>query len=188
MVHDYADFLLGVGLGAGASFGNQTTGNLVISAPVASKETYRALYVGDTFHATSKLTLNIGLRYELAGPFSERFDRVTYFDPNATNASITGCSGVSGSSCPGDLFYVGSGVNGSRSGIPLNKNEWSPRLGLAYALNPKTVIRAGYGIFYAPNNVAFSLNPYGDSVNSATSTFFASNDAGVTHRASTLHQ
>lgn len=182
---DYADFLLGVGLGAGAAFGNQTTGNLIISAPVASKETYRALYIGDTFHATSKLTVNLGLRYELAGPFSERFDRITYFDPNATNASVTGCSGVQGSSCPGDLYYVGSGVNGSRSGIPLNKNEWSPRLGVAYALNPKTVIRAGYGIFYAPNNVAFSLNPYGDSVNSATSTFFASNDAGQTP-ASTL--
>jgi Carboxypeptidase regulatory-like domain/TonB dependent receptor len=184
--NDYADFLLGFGLGAGAAFGNQTTGSLVVSAPVASKETYRALYVGDTFHATSKLTVNVGLRYELAGPFSERFDRITYFDPNATNAAVTGCSGVTGSSCPGDVYYVGSGVNGSRSGIPLNKNEWSPRLGVAYALNPKTVLRAGYGIFYAPNNVAFSLNPYGDITNSATSTFFASNDTGISP-ASTLN-
>ena len=182
---DYADFLLGYGLGAGASFGNQTTGNLIISAPVATKETYRALYVGDTWHVTNKLTLNLGLRYELAGPFSERFDRVTYFNPTATNAAVTGCGGTLGSACTGDLYYVGTGVNGGRSGLKLPNNEWSPRLGIAYALNQKTVIRAGYGIFFSPNNVAFSLNPYGDVLNSATSTFFASNDAGFSP-ASTL--
>jgi hypothetical protein len=177
--NDYADFLLGYGLGAGAAFGNQTTGSLVISAPVASKETYRALYIGDTWHVTSKLTANLGLRYELAGPFSERYNRITYFDPGATNASITGCGGAAGSACPGDLFYVGSGVDDTRSGQPLPKKEFSPRLGLAYALDRKTVIRAGYGVFFSPNNVAFSLNPYGDPVNSATSTFFASNTQGL---------
>jgi Carboxypeptidase regulatory-like domain/TonB dependent receptor len=184
--NDYADFLLGYGLGAGAAFGNQTTGSLVVSAPVASKETYRAFYAGDTWRVTDKLTLNLGLRYELAGPFSERFDRITYFNPEATNASVTGCSGVAGSDCTGDLFYVGTGKASGRNGIPLNKTEFSPRLGLAYALNQKTVIRAGYGIFYSPNNVAFSLNPYGDPTNSATSTFFASNTAGL-YPASTLN-
>jgi hypothetical protein len=177
--NDYADFLLGYGLGAGAAFGNQTTGSLVISAPVASKETYRGFYFGDTWHVTSKLTANLGLRYELAGPFTERYNRITYFDPGATNASVTGCTGAAGSTCPGDLFYVGSGVDDTRSGLKLPKKEFSPRLGLAYALDHKTVIRAGYGVFFSPNNVAFSLNPYGDPVNSATSTFFASNTQGL---------
>jgi hypothetical protein len=183
---DYADFLLGYGLGAGAAFGNQTTGNLIISAPVASKETYRALFVGDTWRFNSKLTINAGLRYELAGPFSERFDRITYFDPNAVSASTTGCSGVAGSPCAGDLFYVNTGVNDTRNGQKLPKKEFSPRLGIAYAWNPKTVIRAGYGIFFAPNNVAFSLNPYGDPLNSATSTFFAG-AAGGAYPTSTLN-
>ena len=184
--NDYADFLLGYGLGAGAAFGNQTTGSLVVSAPVASKENYRALFVGDTWHVNNKLTLNLGLRYELAGPFSERFNRITYFNPTASNAAVTGCSGTAGSACSGDLFYAGDGVNHTRSGVPLPKNEWSPRLGLAYAFNQKTVVRAGYGIFYSPNDVAFSLNPYGDPTNSATSTFFASNTNGL-FPASTLN-
>jgi len=184
--NDYADFLLGYGLGAGAAFGNQTTGSLVISAPVAGKQTYRGFYFGDTWKLTHKLSLNLGLRYELAGPWSERFNRLTYFNPTATSAAVTGCSGTAGSSCPGDLFLVGNGADTSRNALPLNKNQWSPRLGVAYALNPKTVIRAGYGIFFIPNFVSFATNPYTDSTVSATSTFFASNNSGFSP-ASTLN-
>jgi hypothetical protein len=176
--NDYADFLLGFGLGAGAAFGNQSTGSLVISAPVAGKQTYRALYGGDTWHVTNKVTINLGLRYELAGPWSERFDRMTYFDPAATTAAVTGCLGTAGSSCPGDLFLVKTGRNSSRNNLPLPKREWSPRLGVAYALNSKTVLRAGFGEFYIPNFVSFGTNPYIDPTVSATSTFFASNTQG----------
>ncbi|MGB7846942.1 MAG: TonB-dependent receptor [Candidatus Acidiferrum sp.] len=176
--NDYADFLLGFGLGAGAAFGNQSTGSLVISAPIAGKQVYRALYAGDTWKLSNKLTLNLGLRYELAGPWSERFDRLTYFDQKATNGTVTGCSGTPGSSCPGDLFLVKTGVNKGRNNLPLPEDEWSPRLGAAYAFNSKTVVRAGYGIFYIPNFVSFGTNPYIDPTVSATSTFFASNNAG----------
>jgi Carboxypeptidase regulatory-like domain/TonB dependent receptor len=184
--NDYADFLLGYGLGAGAAFGNQTTGSLVVSQPVASKETYRALFFGDNWRVKNKLTVNLGLRYELAGPYTERHDRLTYFNPNFTNTSVTGCSGISGSPCQGDLYYVGTGVNLGRSALPLPHHEFSPRLGVAYALNVKTVIRAGYGVFFNPNYVSFATNPYGDVVNSATSTFFASNTQGL-YPASTLN-
>jgi hypothetical protein len=81
---------------------------------------------------------------------------------------------------------VQTGVNLSRYALPAQYNEFSPRLGVAYAFNPKTVIRAGYGMFYSPNYVSFATNPYGDVVNSATSTFFASNTAGL-YPASTLN-
>jgi hypothetical protein len=176
---DFADFLLGYGLGAGAAFGNQTTGSLVISGPISGKQTYRALFFGDTWHATSKLTLNLGVRYELQGPWSERFDRMTYFNPRATNASVTGCSGVAGSPCPGDLFLVKTGVNSSRNNLPLSKKEILPRLGFAYAVTPKTVVRGGFGIFFIPNYVSFGANPYVDPVSSATSPFYASNDGAL---------
>jgi hypothetical protein len=184
---DFADFLLGYGLGAGAAFGNQTTGSLVISGPVSGKQTYRAIYFGDNWHATSKLTLNLGLRYELQGPWSERFDRMTYFNPGVTNSSVTGCNGTAGSACPGDLFLVKTGVNDTRNNLPLSKKEFSPRLGFAYGMNQKTVIRGGYGIFFIPNYVSFGTNPYIDPVSSATSPFFASNDKGLTP-AATLNQ
>ena len=181
---DFADFLLGYGLGQGAAFGNQTTGSLVISGPVSGKQTYRAFFFGDTWHVTPKLTLNLGVRYELQGPWSERFDKMTYFNPTATNASVTGCSGVAGSPCPGDLFLVKTGVNHSRNNLPLSYKEVLPRLGFAYAFDSKTVIRGGYGIFFIPNYVAFNANPYVDPVSSATSPFYASNNGGLTPSAS----
>jgi hypothetical protein len=181
---DFADFLLGYGNGQGAAFGNQTSGSLVISGPISGKQTYRAFYFGDTWHATPKLTLNIGARYELQGPWSERYDKMTYFNPAATNASVTGCDGTAGSSCPGDLFLVKTGVNSSRNNLPLSKKEFLPRLGFAYSVDSKTVIRGGYGIFFIPNYVSFNANPYVDPVSSATSNFFSSNDHGVTPAAS----
>src|SRR3984893_339563 len=177
---DFADFMLGYGNGQGAAFGNQTSGSLVISGPISGKQTYRAFYFGDTWHATPKLTLNIGARYELQGPWSERYDKMTYFNPAATNSSVTGCNGTAGSSCPGDLFLVGTGVNTSRNNLPLSKKEFMPRLGFAFAATPKTVIRGGFVIFFIPNYVSFGTNPYVDPVSSATSPFFASNDGGLT--------
>ncbi len=177
---DFADFLLGYGNGQGAAFGNQTSGSLVISGPISGKQTYRAFYFGDTWHATSKLTLNLGVRYELQGPWSERYDKMTYFNPKATNSSVTGCGGTAGSACLGDLFLVKTGVNSSRNNLPLSKKEVLPRFGFAYAVDSKTVIRGGFGIFFIPNYVSFGTNPYVDPVSSATSNFFSSNDHGVT--------
>jgi len=178
--NDYADFLLGYGLGIGAAFGNQTTGQVGISQPTAGKQTYRGFYFGDTWKVSHKLTLNLGLRYELAGTWSERFDRMDYWNPSATSAAVTGCSGTIGSACPGDVFLIGTGKDTGRTALPLNKNQWSPRLGVAYALNPKTVIRAGYGIFFIPNDVSFQTNANNDAVNDSATNFYASNDHGLT--------
>ncbi|MGA2300877.1 MAG: TonB-dependent receptor [Candidatus Acidiferrum sp.] len=185
--NDYADFLLGYGLGIGAAFGNQTTGQLSISKPTAGKQTYRALYFGDTWKVTHKLTLNLGLRYELAGPWSERYNDMDYFNPTATSAAVTGCSGTLGSTCPGDLFLIGNGTNTSRNALPLPKHEVSPRLGVAYALNPKTVIRAGYGVFFIPNDVSFQTNAINDAVNLSATNFYASDNHGLSPN-STLNQ
>jgi hypothetical protein len=181
---DFADFLLGYGNGVGAAFGNQTTGSLVISGPISGKQTYRAFYFGDTWHATSKLTLNLGVRYELQGPWSERYNKQSYFNPSATNASVTGCGGVAGSACPGDVFLVGTGANTSRNNLPLSYKEVLPRLGFAYAADSKTVIRGGYGIFFIPNYVSFNANPYNDILNAATSNFYNTNNHGVSPAAS----
>src|ERR1700675_363910 len=65
--------------------------------------------------------------------------------------------------------------------------EWSPRLGVAYALTPKTVVRGGYGMFFIPNNLSFQGNPNNDAVNDSATHFFASNDKGLTP-AATLNQ
>jgi len=171
----FADFLLGLSQNQG-SFVNQTEGVAQVPAQTAGKQVYRAFYVDDTFRVTHKLTINLGLRYELQGTWSERFNRLTFWNPAATNATVTGCGGTLGSSCPGDAALVSSGGNN----IPMDKKAFSPRLGFAYALDQKTVIRGGYGTFYIPNYVSFGLNPDNDLVNLATTGFNATTDSYTT--------
>ncbi len=175
----FADFLLGLADNQG-HFVNQTEGVAQVPAQVAGKQTYRALYANDTWRVTPKLTISAGLRYELQGPWSERFNDLTYWSPNALNGAVTGCNGVAGSPCTGDAFYVQTGVNGSRNNIPLDKRQWSPRIGLAYSWDQKTVIRAGYGIFFIPNYISFGLNADNDVIGLATTPFVATTDQYVT--------
>ena len=180
----FADFLLGLAQNQG-SFVNQTEGVAQVPAQTAGRQVYRALYVDDTFRLTNKLTLNLGLRYELQGTWSERFNRLTYWDPKAVNATVSGCNGA-GPTCLGDAFLVGTGRNSSKNNIPMDKKAFSPRVGFAYALDQKTVIRGGYGIFFIPNYVSFGLNPDNDVVSLATTGFIATTDGYITP-ASTLN-
>jgi hypothetical protein len=92
-------------------------------------------YVQDDFKASSKLTLNLGLRYEFATPQYERDNRLANFSLQA-DALIY--------AKPGDLY--------SRALVHPNYNNWGPRLGLAYQFAPKWVIRSGYGISYVQFN------------------------------------
>jgi hypothetical protein len=171
-----ADFLLGLAQNQG-SFVNQTEGVAQVPAMTAGKQWYRAFYVDDTFRVTNKLTLNLGLRYELQGTWSERHNSLSYFDPRATNATVSGCPG---GPCLGDALLVGTGPNSSDNNIPMDKKAFSPRVGFAYGLDSKTVIRGGYGIFFIPNYVSFGLNPDNDLVNLATTPFIATKDLYAT--------
>ncbi len=171
----FADFLLGLTQNQG-SFVNQTEGVAQVPAQTAGRQVYRAFYFDDTFRLTNKLTLNLGLRYELQGTWSERFNRLSFWNPNLVNATVTGCSGTAGSACPGDASLVGSGGNN----IPLDKKAFSPRIGFAYALDQKTVIRGGYGIFFIPNYVSFGLNPDNDIVSLATTGITATTNSYLT--------
>ncbi|MGA7927549.1 MAG: TonB-dependent receptor [Candidatus Sulfotelmatobacter sp.] len=174
----FADFLLGLSQNEG-SFVNQTEGVAQVPAQTKGLQVYRALFVDDTFHFSSKLTLNFGLRYELQGTWSDAYGRLSYWDPTATNATVSGCSGA-GTTCPGDAFLVGTGRNSSQNNIPMDKKAFSPRLGFAYALDQKTVIRGGYGIFYIPNYVSFGLNPDNDLVNLASTPLHATTNSFIT--------
>jgi len=181
----FADFLLGYGLNQSSVF-NHSFGEAQVPGLVAQKETYRGFYFGDTWRVTRKLTLNYGLRYDLPGGFSVRHDFSTYWDPAATNHTVTGCqldvatgTGTPGSPCPGDVFLVRNGINPGRTAIPLPKKEFMPRLGLAYSFDQKTVVRTGYGIFFTPNWTFFGLNPSNDPINTASTLWVASANGGI---------
>ena len=68
----------------------------------------------------------------------------------------------------GDVFLVSPDM---RSNLPLAKNDLAPRMGLAYGLTPKTILRSGYGIFWIPTDVSFALNPINDMVNAPGTTY-----------------
>lgn len=89
-------------------------------------------YVQDAWKAKRNLTVNLGFRYEYATPMWEANNKLSNFDP-ATNSIVL--------AKPGSIF--------DRSTIHPDYRDFGPRIGLAYAFNPKTVIRSSYGIFYS---------------------------------------
>lgn len=90
-------------------------------------------YVQDNWRVNSKLTLNLGLRNELVTPWKERHNRLAIFDPRNG----------------GDLVPVGTPGFPADTATDGRYTNLAPRAGFAYSLNPKTVIRGGFGIFYA---------------------------------------
>jgi hypothetical protein len=103
-----------------------------------------SFFAQDTYKLNSRLTLNYGLRYDLDIPASEAFDRFSMVDPNLPNP---GAGGI-----PGAYTYFGSGPgrNGKTRPQDTYKKSFGPRVGFAYSINEKTVLRGGYGIFYEP--------------------------------------
>lgn len=123
---------------------------------------YLGLYVQDDYRLTPKLTVNLGLRYELETPPVEKYNRLNagfnYTDPNALTAAAEAefaqnpIPGVPAFTPVGGLTFVGE--NGaSRSPYPTT-NEFMPRIGFAWHFTPKTVLRSGYGIYFGSNGVA----------------------------------
>ena len=101
-----------------------------------------AIYVNDDWKATGKLTINAGLRWDSMPPVREAQNRMSFLNPTGANP-YTGTNGT--------LEFAGSGTDSCNCSTPMQTyyKDWGPRLGLAYAVNNKTVIRAAYGIYYA---------------------------------------
>ena len=129
---------------------------------------YYGLFIQDDWRATSKLTLNIGLRYEVDTPLWDKNNRLNGFDWNAINP-------VSG--LPGVVTFFGQDGLGKYS-HDTYKGALGPRFGLAYRLSDNTVIRSGYGINYygayrgaVPNAFSLGFSTQGN---------FSSPDGGLT--------
>jgi hypothetical protein len=131
--YSYASYLLGA-VGGTPTIGLQPVSEL--------GGRYRPLspYFEDNFKVTSKLTLDLGLRWDYLPPYHEVKNRWTFLNPNLTN----GATGT-----PGQLQfagnYGGAGVScGCTTPVHTYWKNWGPRIGLAYTVNPKMVIRAGF--------------------------------------------
>ena len=158
-----------------ASFllGTPASGNIDIIEPNASPQLYHGLYLQDDFRVSSKLTLNLGLRWEVETPRWERYDRLSFFNPTVASP-LAGPTGIAG--LQGGLEFVGTGGN-PRKQQNIDWNNLGPRFGFAYSVNSRMVMRGGYGITYLP-----ITSRYGSESNqgfAASTPFFSSVD-GVT--------
>lgn len=171
--NSFASLLLGYG---------DLDSHLTVAPSVANKSKETAFYFQDDWKVTSKLTLNLGLRYEWSTPYDERHDRLQFSD-------FTGDSGISlpynvASPYPGmsdvldrtgnllgTTIFAGSG----RRNLPVDRNNWAPRVGFAYAMDSKTVIRGGAGIYYGLN-VATNFQSLGTSFGNTNNILFSTDN------------
>ncbi len=98
---------------------------------VGLRGTEYSAYIGDDWRVTQKLTLNLGMRYELDTPYSEVANRWANFDPSTATVLVAGRNGVS-----------------KYAGVNTFKKGFAPRFGFAYKVADKTVVRGGGGIFW----------------------------------------
>ncbi|MCU1263166.1 MAG: Outer rane receptor for ferrienterochelin and colicin [Bryobacterales bacterium] len=138
---------------------------------------YYAPWVQDDIKISRRLTINVGLRWDVLSPITERYNRLNYgFFPNKVNPIS---SQVDQTKFPGYQVYGGigfAGANGNpRAAFNTDWNNIQPRLGAAFQLNSTTVLRAGWGISYIPQ-VSFGNN-FGFS---QSTPYVATNDAGQT--------
>lgn len=111
---------------------------------------YFSFYIQDDWRITSKLTLNLGLRYEVETPRYEKDDRLDWFDFDAVNPLSDMVEGVG--TLMGGLRFAAVDGNPRRH-FDTDSNNWAPRLGFAYQANSKTVVRAGSGLFYGAGSI-----------------------------------
>ncbi|HZR27678.1 MAG TPA: TonB-dependent receptor [Terriglobales bacterium] len=116
---------------------------------LALAQKYYALYSQNDWRATDKLTLNLGLRWDVQPGPTERHDRLTAID-------LDGKDPLFGT--PGAIVFPGH--NGAdRHMWRTRYNNFGPRLGAAYQLTQSAVVRAGYGVTYVPSNTGFNDGP-----------------------------
>jgi hypothetical protein len=138
--NSWAQFLLG--------FPSETGKVTQYTNPIALRFSTWSIYARDSWQVTKRLTVDYGLRWEYYPIYSHDHFGATRFDPTTDNIYVGGEGGV-----PWD------------AGATANKKDFAPRLGAAYRLDEKTVIRSGFGISVDPDNMRNQRNQYPAIVN-----------------------
>jgi len=166
---DVASFLLGEVGSADVNYPTTTTYQM------RSKD--YALFVSDTWKATTKLSVDYGVRWDLSTPAVDKYNRLSWFDPTRPNPGA--------GNRPGALVFAGTNPDLGSAAAGRTHPEYTyykafaPRLGVAYAVSEKTVVRAGYGIFYTAEAYSGWSAGAGQEEFNQTA-FFSSSNGGLT--------
>ena len=119
------------------------TNNYIIPVAITTQNFQNAGFIQDNWRATDRLTVNLGLRYELTLPRTERYNRQSWIDPSAVSPlQVPGLGTLHGG-----LEFA---TPDDRTPYFVDSSNFGPRVGLAYRIGKSTVIRSGYGIFFEP--------------------------------------
>jgi outer membrane receptor protein involved in Fe transport len=158
--YDFASFMLGY----------PTSGTLYRYQNYEYSTYYEGAFVQDDWKITSRLTANLGLRYDHEGATTARHNNIANFDPNLQTTD-------DGVQLNGGLVFPG--VNGLSRG---NRNttflNFGPRVGLAYQAAPKMVVRAAFSVFYLPGTGEFVR--LSDTGFSSQTAYLATTNGGLT--------
>jgi hypothetical protein len=144
------------------------------------RQKYYSSHVNDSWKVTPKLTISLGLRWDISTPTREKYDHWSFIDPYRANPGAGGR--------PGALVFAGKtagGGNPASFGRPYPEKifykAFAPRVGWAYAITPKTVFRGGYGVFYQPLSYpGWNSGVAGGRDGFNTSVILTSKDGGIT--------
>jgi Carboxypeptidase regulatory-like domain len=163
-----ASFYLGAAGNANVSFYN-------VKAEYPRQYAYAA-HAGDSWRLMPKLTMDYSLRWDYIAPFKEKYDHLSFIDPLGPNP---GAIGPNGQPLQGRLAFAGNKYGAASYGkdypeTPFKKGL-GPRVGFAYTLDDKTVVRAGYGVyfgqaFYPGWDGGMSLEGFNKTVNISETT------------------
>jgi Carboxypeptidase regulatory-like domain len=157
--------------------------SLQVLPAVANRSLETGFYFQDDWKVNSKLTLNLGIRYEWSTPYDERFNRIQFSDftaPNGVTLNTTSAQAALASvgvSFPASESLIGTTVfatPGMRH-VPVYRNDVGPRLGFAYAFNSKTVVRGGAGIYFGMSPATNFQYP-GTAFSKTATMFFTNNN------------
>jgi Carboxypeptidase regulatory-like domain/TonB dependent receptor len=125
-------------------------GSINLLPTVADKSMETAFYVQDDWKVTSRLTINLGIRYEWSSPYTERTNQQQYSDFSGdTGVSLTLLPGQAPTNLKGTTLFVNQGGLGRSVGT--DRNNVAPRVGFAWSITPTTVVRGGAGVYYGLN-------------------------------------